>query len=45
MRHNPVTLWFRPKRLGLGWTPVTWEGWAVTGLLALVLVGLAWLER
>jgi hypothetical protein len=24
--------WFGPKRwLGWGWTPTTWEGWAVTG--------------
>jgi hypothetical protein len=30
--------WFRPKRYGLGATPVTWEGWAVTGG-ALVLIG------
>lgn len=22
--------WFRPKSNGLGWTPVTWEGWLVT---------------
>ena len=30
--------WFRPKRYGLGATPVTWEGWAVTGL-AIVFIG------
>lgn len=23
-------LWFKAKRYGWGWTPVTWEGWAVT---------------
>jgi uncharacterized membrane protein YhaH (DUF805 family) len=22
-------IWFRRKRYGLGWYPVTWEGWAV----------------
>jgi hypothetical protein len=22
--------WFRPKRLGYGATPTTWEGWALT---------------
>lgn len=27
--------WFRAKRYGLGWTPVTWEGW--TALAAFVL--------
>jgi hypothetical protein len=23
-------LWFKRKRYGWGWVPVTWEGWAVT---------------
>jgi hypothetical protein len=23
-------LWFRAKRYGYGWTPATWQGWAVT---------------
>jgi hypothetical protein len=22
--------WFRPKSFGYGWTPITWEGWALT---------------
>ena len=22
--------WFRPKSIGYGWTPITWEGWAIT---------------
>jgi hypothetical protein len=22
-------LWFKAKRYGWGWTPCTWEGWAV----------------
>jgi len=30
--------WFQPKRYGYGVTPVTWEGWALTGLLAALLV-------
>jgi hypothetical protein len=25
------TYWFRPKRYGYGATPVTWQGWALTG--------------
>jgi hypothetical protein len=34
-------LWFRAKRQGWGWTPVTWQGWAV---MFLYLVALAvWL--
>ena len=23
--------WFAPKKYGLGFTPVAWQGWAVTG--------------
>lgn len=23
-------IWFKAKRTGWGWTPVTWEGWLVT---------------
>jgi len=22
--------WFRRRRFGLGWTPCSWQGWAVT---------------
>ena len=22
-------LWFRPRRLGWGWAPASWEGWVV----------------
>jgi len=22
--------WFRARESGLGWTPITWEGWLVT---------------
>lgn len=29
--------WFRAKRYGWGWTPVTWQGWAtLVGFVALV---------
>lgn len=35
-------IWFKTKRYGWGWTPATWEGWAVTLLyLAFVAIG-AW---
>lgn len=27
-------LWFRAKRFGWGWYPVTWQGWLVTILYA-----------
>jgi hypothetical protein len=32
--------WFGPRRLGWGWTPITWQGWAVSaGFLAAVILG------
>lgn len=30
-------LWFRAKRYGWGWYPVSWQGWVVTILYAFVL--------
>lgn len=33
-------LWFTRKRYGWGWTPVTWQGWAVVaGYVAFVASG------
>ncbi len=29
--------WFGPKRIGWGWRPVSWEGWLMTGLCAVVV--------
>ncbi|WP_268932724.1 hypothetical protein [Sphingobium psychrophilum] len=29
---NPPKLWFGKKRIGWGYGPRTWEGWAVIGL-------------
>jgi ABC-2 type transport system ATP-binding protein len=35
----PKRPWFRRRRVGLGWRPVAWEGWLVSGIaLALVIV-------
>ena len=31
-------LWFKRKRFGWGWTPATWEGWAVTVGYVLILI-------
>jgi hypothetical protein len=31
--------WFRPKSFGYGWTPITWEGWAVSLASAAVSTG------
>lgn len=37
--------WFAPKRFGLGATPVTWQGWALTlGLVAALLADIHWLH-
>lgn len=36
---NPQGYWFKRKLYGWGWTPVTWQGWAVTGgFVVLVMV-------
>jgi len=37
MKQNVPGAWFRPKRIGWGISPNTWEGWLVT-VLAVVLV-------
>ena len=30
--------WFAPKRYGLGSTPITWQGWALTfGFVAITI--------
>ncbi len=31
-------LWFKRKRFGWGWTPVTWQGWVVTLSYAAIIV-------
>lgn len=31
-KDNPKHLWFKRKIYGWGWTPVTWQGWLITGL-------------
>jgi len=37
------TPWFRARASGLGWTPITWQGWLVTvgGALIVMAVNLA----
>lgn len=37
--------WFRPKRYGYGATPITWEGWAVTFGIVLVMVAVSLVLR
>ena len=36
-----TTYWFKPKRYGYGATPVTWQGWAVTGAAVIVIVAMS----
>jgi hypothetical protein len=31
--------WFRTRASGLGWTPITWEGWLIALALAAILIG------
>ncbi len=33
--------WFKPKVVGIGWSPRTWEGWAIIGTVIAIgaLVG------
>jgi len=31
--------WFGPRAFGYGYTPVSWEGWAVTAVLIVVVLG------
>jgi len=40
-----TTYWFRPKRYGYGATPVTWQGWAVTIAVVLVVVAVSLVVR
>lgn len=38
--------WFRPKRLGYGTAPATWEGWGVTAIFVLLAVaGIALIKQ
>jgi len=37
-------LWFRAKRYGWGWTPATWQGWAVMAAYMAVVLGWAGYE-
>lgn len=34
-----MKLWFRAKTYGYGWTPVTWQGWLVTGAYVALTLG------
>lgn len=39
-------IWFKPRAFGYGWTPASWEGWAVTLVWMVVSGGgVIWLLR
>jgi len=45
MRHrseinSPKLVWFRTKRYGFGWYPVSWQGWLVSFIWVAVYAGL-----
>lgn len=39
MNTNPGRYWFKRRRFGWGWTPVTREGWLVIVAFMIALVG------
>ncbi len=41
MKTNKDQLWFKNKRYGWGWVPVTWQGWLVTLAYVLLVTGFA----
>ncbi|HVU06658.1 MAG TPA: NADAR family protein [Thermodesulfobacteriota bacterium] len=41
MKNTQKKIWFRRKIFGWGWTPVTWQGWAVTFGYVAALIGLS----
>lgn len=34
-------LWFKAKRYGWGWYPVTWQGWLVTAAYVALILAMA----
>lgn len=30
--------WFGKRRIGWGWTPITWQGWIITLILILIIL-------
>lgn len=41
VKDNPKGYWFKNKIYGWGWTPVTWQGWAVTLGYVVLITALA----
>lgn len=41
MANSLKKFWFKRRRYGYGWTPVTWQGWATIGIYLFALLGYA----
>ena len=41
MKETLPKLWFKRRRYGWGWTPVTWQGWLAVTLFAAVVISSA----
>jgi ABC-2 type transport system ATP-binding protein len=35
---RPSGAWFHRRQVGLGWRPIAWQGWLVTGIAAAVII-------
>jgi hypothetical protein len=36
--------WFRPKKYGWGFTPISWEGWLLTLALIILIIASAYIN-
>jgi hypothetical protein len=41
MNNKQEKLWFKRRRYGWGWTPVTWQGWLTTVILLAAILASA----
>jgi len=41
LKDNPEGYWFKRKIFGWGWTPATWQGWAITIVYLVIVIGFA----
>lgn len=39
------TYWFAPKRLGIGYSPSSWQGWALIGAYGVLMIAVPRLLR
>lgn len=41
LKDNPEGYWFKRKIFGWGWAPATWQGWVITLIYAILIIGFA----